>query len=248
MHRCTDSSRSRARFGYRSRSAFTLIEVTLGLAVAGVVLSGILAIASGTLQLNSEISAIQDRETKRNAFIDLCRRSFSQLSPRAGLTLQLRETGRHYLPSLVYDGAPFAFSMGGSPSGHPTTVLSTREEAGGTVQLRLQFYDAEGREQLGVRDGIDARPDREIVLLREIATLEWRFYDAVADQWETVWDASSTRPHLIELMFGFSGETPERFVFWTPKLSAVPMPLPDATEANFSEENPTAAAAPTETR
>ena len=185
------------RFSIASRptSALTLLEVTLALAVTGLLLTSVYGITSSCLRLSSQIDTDQHREMRRNAFVEFCRSNLRQIPAAAEVTFQAEQSGSNYTSQLTVANAPTAFQFGSSSN--DSTVLRTEVELGGTLLVRLG----------------------DLVLLRGIGRFEWKLHDAVVKEWLPVWDDPTRRPDAIELTFGFSGETPRRYVFWTPKLS-----------------------------
>ncbi len=94
-----------------SRRGLTLLEVTLGLAVAGIVLIGVYEIAMTTFAITGEVEQGQATAVQEEAFIHFLKREFRELPARARIGLSARKEGRVYASALQISDAPLAFNF-----------------------------------------------------------------------------------------------------------------------------------------
>ncbi len=185
-------------------TGLTLLEVTLALAVAGLILTGVHAIAVTTFELTAEIDEDRRLAARKGAFLHLVERELRELPAEAAVTLE--ETGESGTGdvALVIRDAPgaFAFRRAG---GHDVVELRGETGSGGAKRLRL-VYHAAGEEIAS------------LVLLRDLRQCEWRMRESSLSDWQPAWTDGLSRPRLVELQMAFSGDTPDRHVFWIPRL------------------------------
>jgi len=188
----------------------------MAMVLAMMLLVGIFAVATGTTQITDEISKFQSRETQKQAFTQLCRRTLKGLGAEAQLQLDT-VSGRRggYLSKLIIDRDPLAFSFSAMPPGASRVVLYSQSMAGGDLAVWLKYLNQEEVEAMdnGEWKGLGT----DLRLLGNVSAFEWRFFNRVTGEWSNVWEPGAERPSLVDLSLGVDQETPLRHVFWIPK-------------------------------
>ncbi len=182
-----------------------------------------------------QIQIEQQQYAALNSFLE---NLFRKIPAEAEITSRLREQSSQGLSLLYLKNAPGAISMLNQGVNLDTLVLGAREQIGGYVQFSLYTSAS----------SVDAAPgDNEpppLDLIKDLANIQWRYYDARTQQWMVDWLDGSTKPALVELTLTPPGksETPRVFTYWIPPLArANPYsPLPNLGEATpgVSPNNP----------
>lgn len=203
------------------RHAFTLIEMVLAMAVLGLLVSGIFAIAGGSLRMTRELTETQERSMLHDNFLEFCRRSFQQLPSHARLSLQLQPAGGYYLPSLVVDDPGPSFAPFGAMPPEARIVLSITEQRGGGLTASLQTWQPDEAKAVRANLPVAQPKSAPLPLLERLSRCEWRFLDGRTQRWQTVWKEQE-RPRLAELTLSIDREPPERILFDIPPTGALP--------------------------
>ncbi len=174
----------------------------LATAIAGIVLTGVYRIAITCLELNQEVSELQQREAVRKALLSLIRREFRHLSADAEFVLEQRASDAGPISVVTLSRAPMAFRLGAV--GASERVQLILEPSGSGNQRALLRYQSE------------ELPSRDLALIDQITSSEWRCLDPATGLWKTEWQAGATRPSLVALHLGFDGEPAQRHLFWIP--------------------------------
>tara|TARA_R110002096_G_scaffold54517_13_gene140602 strand:- start:9054 stop:9710 length:657 start_codon:yes stop_codon:yes gene_type:complete len=210
-----------------NQSGFTLIEISLAVAITGILLAGVYQVARTTFELSSDVKQVQALETTRTAFVDFVRRELRHLPAEAGLTHQVELNDDKAFSALTVEGAPTAFGFGAA-AGFKRIELVSEPELGGTLRVLLRYHQE------------DLLNPLELPLLQNLTTFEWQFYDSSLGEWSPIWINPGRRPSQIELLLGFSGEAPRRYVFWSPQIipPQLLLDLRDTTPPQEEEEQP----------
>jgi len=231
----SNSPRAGRRAWIASRSAFTLIEVVIGLTLLSMITVTLFAIIRGSVQSAAEIERTQRESDSVNRFIELSRRAFASLPATATLTLKLVQTTEPVIQELTIAGSPDCFPAGAHPITFKDTILRLRphpdeitDDAGMPIHyLSLSREDLipENDPQNGIRQettGIYA-PDEEgrywMPLLPDVIAFKWRFYVEKDKTWYEEWSKTEW-PDLIEGSLTLKNRTlPIRMVFGVPVLT-----------------------------
>ncbi len=213
----------------RSRSGFTLLEVSLAIAIGSILLTGIYEVARTTFELSDEIKQLQQKETTRKAFLDLVQNELRQLPASARFYRELGLPAEEpTLSAWIVDEAPMAFSFGSAMGHQRVELLSTVSPSDAeslVVLLRYEFGDD--------------RAPMDLPLLDDLTEFEWRFYDPAQQEWRFDWPEPGRRPSQIELTLGVSGEPSTRHLFWIPQIVPPQLLLqPIQRTTNPSEPQP----------
>ncbi len=238
----------------RRRSAFTLIEVVIGMTILSMITVTLFAIIRGSMRGASEIEQLQRESDSVNRFIDLSRKTFASLPSTATLKLKLVQNTEPIIQELTIVGSPDCFPFGLNPITLKDTTLSLRPHPDGLVddnQMPLNYLCL-SREDLipqtddrqgGIRQettGLYA-PDEEgrywMPLLPDVVSFKWRFYVEKDETWSEEWSKSAW-PDLIEAELVLKNRTrPIRMVFSTPVIELSPGRTPSGSSSSSSSSS-----------
>ena len=222
----------------RRRSAFTLIEVVIGITILSMITATLFAIIRGSVRGAAEIEHIQRESDSMNRYIELCRRTFATLPSTATLTLKMVQSTEPVIQELTISGSPDCFPFGNNPITMKDTILSLRPYPDAAVDdnQKLLNYISLSREDLipqtnDMKTGIQQSttgiyaPDSQgrhwMPLLPDVVSFKWRFYVAKDETWLEEWSKSQW-PDLIEGQLVMKNRTlPVRMVFSLPILTLV---------------------------
>jgi prepilin-type N-terminal cleavage/methylation domain-containing protein len=199
-----------------NRSGFTLVEVIMTMAIIVILAAGIFAMVSGSFELTSELSALQERNIARERMVELCRTNFEEVPAHARVEFMAVDRGPAYASWLSIVDHPFAFSFGGEPGNVKRVMLETDVAEGGWLRVSALYLD-ERENQLLERGGFDPKTaKRRIVLMEKVKQLTWRFYDPETESWIEYWNGAEN-PVLVELTLAVAGDAEaRRTVLWIP--------------------------------
>jgi type II secretory pathway pseudopilin PulG len=246
----SNSPRAGRRARGASPSAFTLIEVVIGLTLLSMITVTLFAIIRGSVQSAAEIERTQRESDSVNRFIELSRRAFASLPATATLSLKLVQTTEPVIQELTIAGSPDCFPAGAHPITFKDTILRLRphpdeitDDAGMPIHyLSLSREDLipENDPQNGIRQettGIYA-PDEEgrywMPLLPDVIAFKWRFYVEKDKTWYEEWEKTEW-PDLIEGSLTLKNRTqPIRMVFGVPVITITAGREPSGTSSSSS--------------
>jgi type II secretory pathway pseudopilin PulG len=207
------------RRGWASRSAYTLLEIIIALSVFVLIIAGVFAIASGTLQLSEDIEIATDRALLRQNFIEYLRASFRKLPADAELALK-KGTGRSPASITIYNGGD-AFSPGPAIPPDGSVELFAKEVPGGDFTIGLRMLDGDQTNSLRTNTGRSLRRANgaEVVLplVEKVRRFEWEFYDYTRNEWVSKWEGVQ-RPNFARVELAIEADTPSMYVFWIPPI------------------------------
>ena len=207
----------------RSRG-FTLIEIVLGMAILGLIVSGIYAVAVGTVDLSNAVSESQNEEIRLNNFLRLMRRNFERMPGNAGITM-LPLNGSPPETDIVFFNYPLAFYWPSVPAGSARVVLMSRKSSRGTLDVGLLYLDEEAPEDYRSSMGsLSQMPGLWLGLLSDVSLFRWTFFDETlgeAGEWVELWEDPQKRPGIVRLELQFYGQGLDEkieSIFWIPNM------------------------------
>jgi type II secretory pathway pseudopilin PulG len=222
----------------RRHSAFTLIEVVIGITLLAMITATLFAVIRGSVSFASEIEHSQRESDSMNRFIELSRRTFATLPSTATLSLKIVQSTEPVIQELTITGSPDCFPFGSNPITLKDTLLSLRPYPDAVVDdnqkplnyislSREDLIPQTGDQKSGIQQsttGIYA-PDTEgrywMPLLPDVVSFKWRFYVEKEETWYEEWSKSKW-PDLIEGQLVLKNRTlPIRMVFSLPVLTLV---------------------------
>ena len=234
-----NASRSR-----RLRRGFTLLEMMVVMFVLTLLLGAIFGIVRGTVQLTDEMTIEQNKDARLHGFAQFCERTFRNLPAQSMTRLRVKQEGNHYLSQLAFRDTAAVFS-GQSSGGNGLMILETEESPGGYLQVVLRMMN---REEAIAWERGDSKVGTRLVLLENVASLEWKMFNPKSDQWEPVWNEresfypllvmnenvsakenetpvqrtfSPARPGLVTLELTLGNDQMQRWHFWVPPAKPV---------------------------
>ena len=191
-----------ARAKHDQRIGFTLLEITLAVAILGMMALAIFRFVTANLvavRLSSELRAV---DASYSALERVLTQQFQELPPGQGMLL----------------GEPFKFE--GRPRDELTWIceagpgLFTRYASGEySVTLRLRPMEKSNAMELGVfrESEDDETPVEEnkiwVPLLTNLTSMEIRYFDPRLNSWVDRWTDRGTLPHLVRLTITRVGST-----------------------------------------
>lgn len=205
---------------------FTLIEVVLALAITGMLLAGVFAVAQSATSMADEVSSSQERAMVGQSFTGLLRRTFEQVPGNAKVELKLNGSaaGGAVQSDIVFRDYPLAFSWAGVEAGAKTVVFRIQPDTRGSLAARVLYLT---EEQAQAYDDNRLRDDDTVVGLTLVDGLrfcQWYFWDDRTEEWVEEWDPqryANRRPSLVNLYLKFASadSVGENVTFWIPTMA-----------------------------
>lgn len=209
----------------RAVRGFTLLEMTLALFIFGLLMVAVFSIVRAVTQLSTDLTNEQQRDARTHGFVEMATRLFRSLPPEAMVRLRTKQTGSRYLSQLVMAGSPSPVTGAGGG----VTVLETEEAPDGYLRLVLRSLT---QEQAIAWDKGDSSAGVRVVLLENIATLDWKFFNPISGEWEPLLNDKLNLANVLQL--GADAMGPGGLPPPTPGADGSPQPPP----ADPSNPNP----------
>ncbi|MCS7062551.1 MAG: prepilin-type N-terminal cleavage/methylation domain-containing protein [Methylacidiphilales bacterium] len=194
------------------RRAFTLLEVMLAVSVLALLVGMLWTVVKSSIESAHYIQQVQTEQQQFVALNAFLENLFRRLPAEAQITSRLKDQGSKGLSLLYITNAPGAIYLLNQGANIDTLVLGAREQIGGYVQFSL-FSSA---------SAVDTSDENEppLDLIKDLADIQWRYFDVRSQQWMTDWLDTSTKPGLIELTLKPAGknEASYTFTYWIPPL------------------------------
>ena len=205
-----------ARVDRRRGPAFTLLEVTLAVAILGMMALAIYRFVSTNLTAVRISTEINETDARYEGLANLLTAQLQDLPPGRG----------------ALAGEPYKFS--GRSRDEMTWVCSagpgllTRYATGEfSVTLRLRPIERSDKMELGIlresEDDDNPVPENKswVSLLTGVNSMEIRYFDPRLNTWVDRWTDRGTLPHLVRLTIDRAGKA----VPWEAVLPLLPSPL-----------------------
>jgi len=221
MNRSTRTSNHKG-----GRGGFTLLEITLSLAVLMMLIGGIYQVASAAFQVSGKVTEKGQQEMHIAAFFGLLRQNFGSMPGNAKIVMELENSVSDYGTEIELTDFPLAFAWGGVTAGSEKVLIVSEKDPLGGIQVRIRYLNEEEAESHD-NGNLGADEGESIVLIAGIRKMWWRFYNSdpnaaptgdPEEAWMLEWEETETkRPSLVELNIEFfSLKDPLRAVFWIP--------------------------------
>ena len=238
--------RTRYRFSRHRGSlhGFTIMELSVALAVMVILTAGIFTLASGGLELLNDVQDLQQRETRKRRFVELCRQNLESLPAGAEVSFSYEPRGGHYDTYLSVRHAPSAFGFGRGDFEVQRVVIAAEVDSSGFIRASIYYLDAEADDRYE-RGDMSSLDSRSLQLMRRLRQLSWNFYDSSRLEWVDVLPKGSNNPSMIALTVAGEGEPePVRAVFWVParQIEDPPQGAPASPNGNEGANQPPAEA------
>ena len=223
MHAYTEIASKQRRL---ATGGFTLLEIVLGMAILGLIVSGVYAVATGTVALSNSVSEAQNEEIRLHNFLRLLRRNFERLPGNAGITLMpVSGRGGAEETDVVFYDFPLAFHWPSVPAGSARVVLMSKASARGAMDVGLLYLNEEAEEDFRSQMGSSSQmPGLWLHLMSDVSLFEWSFYDETLGdrgEWVFEWEDSAKRPSIVRLNLRFYGQGLDEqieSIFWVPSM------------------------------
>jgi len=215
------ASRSRA-----GAAGFTLIEVVLSLAITGMLLAGVFAVAQSATSMADEVASSQERAMLGQSFTGLLRRTFEQVPGNAKVELKITSqgSGGAAQSDIIFRDYPLAFAWAGVEAGAKTVIFRTQPDARGALAARILYLNEDQAEAYdGGKLSVDDDTVAALTLVDGLRFCQWYFWDERTEEWVEEWDPqkfANRRPSLVNLYLKFFGEDTagENVTFWIPTM------------------------------
>lgn len=213
----------RRHFG-RFRRGFTLIELTVALAILSILIGMVSMLSYNYLSLSSEMVVSQRNEMRTQAFLDWVRRTFGNLPGNA--VWQITSNGQQagsaapLISDIIVQELPLTLYWSDSPIQVKAVRLRTVSQPNGLLSLELECYDEELLDLTSSEDNsalLDVKPIATTTLLEDVRWCEWSVRDPSTDEWKEDLKRNDNRPYQLQLNLAFGdNEVAIREVFWIP--------------------------------
>jgi len=201
----------------RRQRAFTLLEVTLAMAILVLLAGAVYAMVDASIRGTSELETRQNRLQQVSGFLNLCRKTFRSLPATALFETRIIRQGEAYVPELIFRNCPGLFQWGNAGNTSISTILGARPRVGGLLDLSI-LQDSEVEISSYMTGGTAKRP--WLALMPDVRNVEWRFYDTRTQVWSKEWKEPNFRPAFAELTLT-TEEGAGKYVFWIPPIQSV---------------------------
>jgi len=174
---------------------FTLLELSLALAILMLLVGVLYAIVDATFRSSAALQERQDRTREMNAFLSLCRKSFANMPGTVTFQARLVPDGDRVSAELIFRNAP-GMLWWGSGDETASTILGVRGQVGGLVGMGI-LQDSEEEIASYLNGDTASRP--WLILLPDLRDAQWRFFEPTSGIWENDWTNLSARPSFAEL-------------------------------------------------
>ena len=166
--------------------------MTLALFIFGLLMVAVFSIVRAVTQLSTDLTNEQQRDARTHGFIEMTTRLFRSLPPEAMVRLRTKQTGSRYLSQLVMAGSPSPVTGAGGG----VTVLETEEAPDGYLRLVLRSLT---QEQAIAWDKGDSSAGVRVVLMENIATMDWKFFNPISGEWEPLLNDKLNLANVLQL-------------------------------------------------
>lgn len=217
--------KTRCRHSGRSGRGFTLIELTVALAILSILIGMVSMLSYNYLSLSSEMVVSQRNEMRTQAFLDWVRRTFGNLPGNAiwQITSNGQQVGASAAPlisDIIVQELPLTLYWNDSPIQVKAVRLRTASQPNGLLKLELECYDEELLDLTSSEDNtalLDVKPIATTTLLEDVRWCEWSIRDPGTDEWKEDLKRNDNRPYQLQLNLAFGDSVVAiREVFWIP--------------------------------
>jgi prepilin-type N-terminal cleavage/methylation domain-containing protein len=196
------------------RSGFTLLEVLLALVLVGLVLSGVLGVADGAMQLGKSMNAARVSETRISNFVTQWRDYFESVPPGIQISAGLEKAARGSSGNLFILGGQMPFVWDQRLKMADAVEFGLVRERG---QKTLNLVVRHLKRPKNARDPNQFDAIAELPILENLTQMQWLLYSSEDKDWFINWDPAkrSAPPLFIKLKFSFLNDPREHeYTFW----------------------------------
>lgn len=191
-------------FTSRNKSqGFTLIEVTLAMAVLVLVAGSVYGVLRGTIEVAAALEDSRQEQQQIDGLFDLCRTTFRSLPVEAIVEGKFRRQGGKTFSELLIRRAPELLAWDRVTDFKAVSILALRPQIGGLYSLSL----------LRVTEPQDPQADPSarskdadwLKLVTDVSKVEWLYYNANSNLWLEELPPGGLRPNAIKLKLWLAG-------------------------------------------
>lgn len=184
----------------KKRYTLTLLEISLALVLAGILLTLLFQYLGRTVRADIEAVKLEEAKVPLEIIRIRLSRLFETLSPLKGDTLPLFYTKK--LPKA--QNLALHFTTTGNLDPDPDFCLG--------IENNL-YLSSEG--DVCLTSSFNQKKRKEQILLQNIASLKFSFYNLDTLEWQDSWDKKKPLPPLFKMILTPKGSsTPEEYVFF----------------------------------
>ena len=195
-------------------SGFTLLEVLLALVLVGLVLSGVLGVADGAMQLGKSMNAARVSETRISNFVTQWRDYFESVPPGILVSAGVEKAVRGSSGNLFVLGGQMPFVWDQRLKMADAVEFGLVRERG---QKTLDLVVRHLKRPKNARDPNQFDTIAELPILEDLTQMQWLFYSPKDKDWYINWDPEKrpAPPLFIKLKFSFLNDPREHeYTFW----------------------------------
>lgn len=201
-------------------SGFTLFEVMMAMGVFVFLVGGIYFAVSASVSTSIQLGETQMEARRQTALVRFLREGFLNLPSDAEISLLTRDYAqRGYGVELVIERASGAFETGVLEKQGSGIILGATPDGRGTYSFVIQrFISGQGERERGK----SLETSSPLVLLGDVGSVKWRFWDKLNQKFVEEWDRPKDRPEFIEFAFSTATDGERTSVFRLPIVSGRP--------------------------
>lgn len=197
--------------GQEKASGFTLFEVIISLSILAMLTGSVVLISQTALQFSQTIIETQDQQLHEQEVEDHLERHLWDLSPNSRISLHIDESNQN-IQTLSITRPDHSFPLNGKDVLAGETAFIGVFNSSGLLDL-IQLHYVVG-EDGGAPSG-GSTHDKETLLLEDLTTLQWHFYDETSLEWLPEWEEARGIPKRIRFSYQHAeGSVTNSHVIW----------------------------------
>lgn len=221
-----------------SESAFTLLELIIGIGLIGIVLTGVYKIASASIMLSDKVLTRQHDDMHMHSFMSVMKRNIEDIPGNAKIHME-PTPGRS---EIAFEDYPLAFSWAGVAAGSKMICIVSGPDPAlqGATKIEIRYLNQEEAEIYLDNGSLSEDMGMNIVLMSGLKSVTWDFFDQRDKEWKEDWnreDHPNDRPSMVYMEIAFLDDSePIRSYYWVPTV-ADPATVARATQSGNSRAN-----------
>jgi prepilin-type N-terminal cleavage/methylation domain-containing protein len=201
-------------FRARRGRGFTLVEIMMAVIIFSLLVASLFTILDGSFTATGALDQTQRGEQSLEALNAWLDRGFRTMPPQATVTAAAKGSDKNTLEVVIRDHPGFTGWLGESV-GALTTGLALRPQQNGLYALSMCEVKQNKWEWQSSMLPTDAAS--WTLLLHDVKSAQWRFYDGRTRNWLDTWSDAAYRPSNIELSLQIADDPePVVLTFWCP--------------------------------
>lgn len=226
-----------------SEGAFTLLELIIGIALIGIVLTGVYKIASASIMLSDKVLTRQHDDMHMHSFMSVMKRNIEDIPGNAKINMEPPQgLGGVVRSEIVFEDYPLAFSWAGVAVGSKMICIVSGPDNAlqGATKIEIRYLNREEAEIYVENGSLSEDMGMSIVLMSGLKSVTWNFFDQRDKEWKEDWgreDHPNDRPSMVYMEIAFLDDSePIRSYYWVPTVED-PAAVARATQSGNSRGN-----------